>query len=86
MCAASMEEQESTRILAIHQRSGHPGVRRTLYFVKQVSPTVSKAAVQMVVRACDHHRQYIGRSKNWMRATIGGGWEWTSPIMRTSII
>ena len=29
VCAASMKEQESTRIQAIHQRSGHPGVRRT---------------------------------------------------------
>ena len=46
MSATSMEEQESTCIRAIHQRSGHPGVRRTLYFVRLVSPVVLKAAVQ----------------------------------------
>ena len=40
VCGASMEEQESTRIRSIHQRCGHPGVRRTLYFVRQVSPAV----------------------------------------------
>ena len=52
VCAASMEEQESTRIRTIHQHSGHPGVRRTLYFVRQVSLAVSKSAVRTVVRAC----------------------------------
>ena len=51
VCAASMEEQKSTRIRAIHQRSGLPGVRRTLYFVRQVSPAVSKAAVRTMVKA-----------------------------------
>ena len=48
-----VEEQESTRIRAIHQRSGHPDVRWTLYFVRQVSSTVSKAEVLMVVRASE---------------------------------
>ena len=32
---------------------GHPGVKRTLYFVKLVSPEVSKAAVREVVRECE---------------------------------
>ena len=45
MCAASMEEQESTLIRAIHQCRGHPGVRQALYFVRQVSRAILKAAV-----------------------------------------
>ena len=68
VCAASMEKQESTRIRAIHQRSGHPGVRRTLYFVRQVSPAVSKAAVWTVVRACERCQSIDPASIHWMCA------------------
>ena len=65
VCATSMEEQESTRIRAIHQCSGHPGVRRTLYFVRQGSPVVSKAAVQTVVRACERCQAIDLASVHW---------------------
>ena len=66
VCAASMEKQESTRIRAIHQCSGHPGVRRTLYFVRQVSSAVSKAAVRMVVRACERCQSIDPVPVPWM--------------------
>ena len=65
MCAASMEGQESTRIRAIHQRSGHPGVRWTLYFVRQVIPAVSKAAIRTVVRACERCQSRDPASVHW---------------------
>jgi len=51
-CAVATEDQESDRIRAIHQSSGHPGVKRTLYFVKLVIPGASRAAVRAVVRDC----------------------------------
>ena len=50
VCAASMDP---AHIWTIHRSCGHPGVKRTLYFVKLVSPEVSKAAVQEVVRECE---------------------------------
>ena len=65
MCAASMEKQESTRIRAIHQRSGYPGVRWTLYFVRQGSPAVSKAAVRTVVRACERCQSIDPAPVHW---------------------
>lgn len=40
-------------ITRVHHDSGHPGVRRTLYFVKRVSPTVTKRQVRDVVARCD---------------------------------
>ena len=50
LCAASMGELDPARIRTIHRSCGHPGVKRTHYFVKLVSPEVSKAAVREVVR------------------------------------
>ena len=53
VCAASMGELDLSPIRLIHQSCGHPGVKRTHYFVKLVSPEVSKAAVREVVRECE---------------------------------
>ena len=52
VCAVSMGELDPAHIQTIHRSCGHPGVKRTHYFVKLVSPEVSKAAVQEVVREC----------------------------------
>ena len=65
--AASIEEQESTCIPAIYQCSGQLGMNHTLYFVRQISPEVLKAAVWLVV--C----QYIVLAHNQPnRATLVG--------------
>ena len=53
VCAASIEELDPGRIRTIHRSCGHPGVKRTLYFARLVSPKVSKAAVREVVRDCE---------------------------------
>ena len=45
MCALA-EELDVTHIQAIHQSSGHPGMKRTLYLVKLVYPSVPKAVMQ----------------------------------------
>ena len=50
VCAASMGELDPARVRTIHRSCGHPGIKRTLYFVKLVSPEVFKAAVREVVR------------------------------------
>lgn len=52
VCAASIEQQESACIQTIHQQSGHPDMKCTLYFIKQVSREVSKATVWAVFRDC----------------------------------
>ena len=53
VCAASMGELDPSRIRTIHRSCGHPGVKRTHFFVKLVSPEVSKAAMREVVRECE---------------------------------
>ena len=52
VCTASMGELDPARIQTIHQSCGHPSIKRTLYFMKLVSPEVSKAAVRELVREC----------------------------------
>ena len=44
--AVSPSKLDFDWIRSIHHRSGHPGVRRTLYFFRQIDPTVSKASVK----------------------------------------
>ena len=41
------------QIKIVHRQNSHPGVRWTLYFVKQIAPGVSKAAVKTVIRECE---------------------------------
>ena len=48
-----MGELDAVRIWTIHRSCGHPGVKHTCYFVKLVSPEVSKAALREVVRECE---------------------------------
>ena len=53
VCAVSIGELDLAHIRTIHRSCGHPGVKRTYYFVKLVSPEVCKAAVREVVRECE---------------------------------
>ena len=40
-CTASVSPVGLDQIKIVHRQSGHPGVRRTLYFVKQIAPGVA---------------------------------------------
>ena len=50
---ASVSSVGLDQIKIVHRHSGHPGVWRTLYFVKQIAPGVCKAAVKTIVRECE---------------------------------
>lgn len=39
-------------IRSIHHWSGHPGIKWTLYFVRQVDPTISKVLMRAVIGKC----------------------------------
>ena len=65
VCAASMGELDPARIWTIHRSCGHPGVKRTLYFVKLVSSEVSKAAVREVVRECEECQSIDPAPVSW---------------------
>ena len=49
----------------IYRSCGHPGVKHTLYFVKLVSPEVSKAAVREVVRKCEESQSIDPAQVSW---------------------
>ena len=49
-CTAFVRSVGLDQIKIVHRQSGHLGVRRTLYFVKQIASGVSKAAVKTVDR------------------------------------
>ena len=65
VCAASKGELDPARIWTIHRSCGHPGVKRTLYFVKLVSPEVSKAALREVVRECEECQSIDPAPVSW---------------------
>ena len=61
VCAASIGELDLARIRTIHRSCGHPGIKRTHYFEKLVSPEVSKAAVREVESARRSSPGKVGR-------------------------
>ena len=55
--------------------SGHPGVRQTLYFIRQVDQTVSKASVRTIVRSASRSTMRwrngkLGVSDTWSRVGV----------------
>ncbi|KAK4314260.1 hypothetical protein Pmani_014414 [Petrolisthes manimaculis] len=51
-CAAVCVEEQHRNIVKVHHDCGHPGIRRTLYFVRRVDPTIVRRQVQQVVSSC----------------------------------
>ena len=63
--AAPSNGLESIRIRNIHQVSGHPSVKHTLYFIRMISPGVPKTAVQEVARNCDKSQSIDPAPVHW---------------------
>ena len=51
-CAARAGITEDV-ITEIHDSVGHPGIKRTLYFMKRAHPTVTRQQVHAVVSRCE---------------------------------
>ena len=75
--AVSPSEHDSEWIRSIHHRSGHPGVRRTLYFIRQVDPTVSKASVWTIVRNCKKCQSIDPPPMSWPKRKLGVSDTWS---------
>ncbi len=41
-----------SQVANIHQQSGHPGVKRTVYFARSVNPSVSTTVTKSVIKNC----------------------------------
>ena len=58
------------QIKIVHQQSSHPGVWWTLYFVKQIAPGVSKAAVKTVVGECEECQSIDPAPMHWSKGAL----------------
>ena len=52
-CATRSNEMTCSQIMNVHESSGHPGIRRTVYFARRVCPAITKADVRSAIRACE---------------------------------
>ena len=75
--AVSPSKHDFGWIRSIHHRSSHPGVRRTLYFIRLVDPTVSKASVRTVVRNCKKCQSIDPPPSCWPRGELDFSDTWS---------
>ena len=54
----------------IHDSMGHPGVRRTLYFVKRVNAAVTRRQVQSVVKSCHECQSIDPAPVKWRKGSL----------------
>ena len=76
MCAALMDISTTEQICAIHQKSDHPGVEHTIYFIGRVCPIVPKVTVRSAIQNCEEcHAVYLAPDQ-WKKSKlkIGGNW------------
>lgn len=87
--AAARDEHDSTSatrdgsdtaaaIAEVHAQAGHPGIRRTLYFVRRdVSRSISRSEAQNVVRRCDVCCSIDPAPARWDHGSldVAGTWE-----------
>ncbi|KFD60909.1 LOW QUALITY PROTEIN: hypothetical protein M514_26898 [Trichuris suis] len=52
-CALDVDSDVERRTAEVHHTAGHPGIRRTLYFVRRSEPTVTRRQVKSVVANCE---------------------------------
>ena len=83
-CTASVSSVGLDQIKIVHRQSGDPGVRRTLYFVKQIARGVSKAAVKTVVRECEECQLIDTAPMHWSKGALNVKQTWHRVAMDTT--
>ena len=76
VCTASVSSVGLDQIKIVHRQSGHSGVRRTLYFVKQIASGVSKATVKTVVRECEECQSIDPAPMHWSKRALNVKQTW----------
>ena len=80
-CAAVTSKLTKFRVADIHQKSGYPGVKRTLYFARIINPTVSKELVKSVVRACEACQSIDPAPVRWEKGDLSVKKNWNRLAM-----
>ena len=75
-CATGTNQLNKRQVAYIHQQSGHPGVKRTMYFARTVDPTVSKELIKSVVRTCEACQSIDPAPVHWKKGdlSVRGNW------------
>ncbi|KAG0725027.1 hypothetical protein GWK47_039405 [Chionoecetes opilio] len=66
--AVAITEQD---IAKIHVTSGHPGIKRTLYFCKKLYPTVQRQQVRDVIQVCRECQSIDPAPETWQKGELG---------------
>ena len=77
VCGAATTTMSPQEIAQVHRQSGHPGIRRTLYFSRRLDPTVSKAAVRMAVKQCEACQSIDPAPVQWEKGALDVRSNWT---------
>lgn len=76
VCGAGDAMMSDQDIARIHATSGHPGIRRTLYFCKRVAPAVRRRDVRSVVLGCRECQSIDPAPERWEKGNIGVSDTW----------
>ena len=80
-CAAVEDRMDREQVANIHCQSGHPGVKRTLYFARLVNPQVSKKEVKSVVKACETCQSIDPAPVRWRKGKLSTKDNWRRVAM-----
>lgn len=69
VCAAVITVP-SDKIEEIHHAAGHPGIKRTLYFVRRIDPAVTRRQVQAVVAKCKACQSIDPAPVKWRKGSL----------------
>ncbi|KFD48845.1 hypothetical protein M513_10208 [Trichuris suis] len=70
VCALAVGVDIKRKVAEIHHRAGHPGVRRTHYFVRRSDPAVTRRQVPSVVASCETCRTIEPAPVRWKRGSL----------------
>ena len=83
-CAMVKRRLDKDQVADIHQQSGHPSAKRTLYFARLVNPQVSKETANFVVKACETCRSIDPAPVRWKKGELGVTDNWKRLAMDTT--
>uniref|UniRef100_A0A5S6QGD7 Integrase catalytic domain-containing protein n=1 Tax=Trichuris muris TaxID=70415 RepID=A0A5S6QGD7_TRIMR len=76
VCAAMVDEDSRRLITDVHHETGHPGMRRTLYFVKRLNPSATRRSVRQIIKDCQVCQAIDPAPVRWKRGSLEVGTVW----------
>ena len=76
VCGGAIESLSDETIASIHEETEHHGIKRTLYFSRKVSPSVTRRDVRRVVKACQVCQSIDPAPVKWARGQLNVDETW----------